>query len=1125
MKRIIEFFINRPVWGNAFIAVIVAFGLFSVFSMKRSFFPELDPYTIVVSVFYPGASPVEMEEGVTIKVEQAVKGLPEIEEINSTSSENIATITIKAYTDTDMDELLSDVENSINSINSFPQGAERPIIRRLKSSGMGSVVAFVGISAKNQNANEIELTDLASKVERDLLNTKEITQIEKQGFPEKEIAVNVRENDLLRFNISMQEVALAIGSKNLDITTGLIRGGVQEMSIRSNNRGTTEEEIEGIILRTSTTGEKISVGDVADVVIGYSEASQESKYNGLPAVSFRIEKTVDQDIKKITDALHVYKDKFDTDNPGYQFNIFYEFNDMLNERIDLLSRNGLSGLVLVLVFLGLFLNLKLSGWVAFGIPFSFLGMFIIGLGYGISINMISLFGMILVVGILVDDGIVIAENIYTHFERGKSAAKAAIDGTMEVLPSVFSSIVTTVVAFSVLLFVEGLEMMREMAFVVISCLLFSLFEAFFVLPAHLAHKSVLSEPKVPEYSLMKGLGLMLGGIVLVITGGQIFPEGVPSFGQILFPFLLFIIGGVLMFKGFSGSPLEIYVRGGADKGIKYVRDVWFKEAVGMIVGSRIKWYRASFFIPMIFLIVTVSMLMKGVIGATFFPAIQPDFFSIEAAYRPGDNKMQTERFVDVATQILLEENERIIKENGDSLLTYYSSNIGFSQNLGQSGNHTGSVNVFFDGENSKTPVDTLMNRIIRRLASVPEGQLAQDTYVGGFNRFGKEIEVGLTSSNDNNLMKAREELKKRLGKIDGVINIKDNMPPGKMEVHLELLPQAEIYGLTRSDVLNQIRAGFFGQEAQRVIIGTDEVKIWVRYPLEDRNSLSDLESMKIKTAAGLAVPLNEVCEFELGRAPESLKRRNGQRIIKVDANSTDPDNVGKINTNIFDNVVPDIAKIYPDVTAVKLGQFERSQKTGNSMQYISMFAIMLMFIILTLHFNSLSQAFLIMLVIPAGIAGAIMGHGIVCIPVSILSGFGMIALMGVLVNDAIVYLDRYNDLLLEGYRPKEAVLEAAVSRFRPILLTSLTTVAGLLPMIAEKSMQAQFLIPMGTSIAFGVLFGTIFILFFYPAAIMFWNDRARFGKMIWRWERVDPLEVEPVLKLHKKKDHDNEVDQ
>lgn len=1112
MRKLIDFFIKHPIWGNCFIAIIILAGIFSIVSTKRSFFPELDPNRIIVSVFYSGASPEEMEEGVTIKIEQAIKGLEGIEEINSTSSENSASIDIKAYTDTDMETLLSDVENAVNSINSFPLGAEQPIIRRLKSSGMASTVASVGVSAKKDDASIVELTDIATKVERDLLNTKTITQIEKNGFPEKEIAINVRENDLLRYNISMQEISLAISSKNIDITTGIIRGGVQELNIRSNNRGTTAEEIEKIVLRTTATGEQIRISDVASVIVGYTEASQESKFNGKPSVSFQIEKTVDQDIAEITEAIHTYQEKFNKENEDYQFDIYFEFNSMLNQRIDMLTSNGLMGLILVLIFLGLFLNIKLSAWVAFGIPFSFLGMFIIGMAYGLTINMISLFGMILVVGILVDDGIVIAENIYSHYEKGKSAPKAAIDGTMEVLKSVLSSILTTVVAFSILLFVEGMEMMREMAFVAIACLLFSLFEAFFVLPAHLAHKKILSEPEEPKFSISRGFLMMIGGILVVIIGSMLIPSTIPNKAILLFPLFIFVIGAILIFKGFSDSPIETKVRGFADKLIRYFRDNLFATTIEMLLGTKRKFHRLSVFFPLFFIIIVIVLMNTKVIGFTFFPNIQPDFFTIEGVFKPGDPKEKSVQFVEDAKQILLEENQRIIDENKDSMLNYYASNIGSSMNIGQIGNHASMISVFYEGENSKTPADTFMNRIFTRLKESESGKLAQDIFVGGFNRFGKEIEVGLTSVNDQSLYGARDLLKKELEKVNGIYNIKDNMPLGKNEIYIKLLPEASIFGISENEVLNQIRQGFFGIESQRVIIGTEEVKIWVRYPLEDRNSISDLEQMKIKNAQGVAIPLAEICTFDIGRAPESLKRRNGQKIVKIDAKSEDPEKVAEINTKIEKEILPKITQAYPDVTTVKLGQFEQSQKTGNSMAYTAIICIVLMFIILTLHFNSLSQGFLVILVVPAGIAGGMMGHGLVGIPVSMLSIFGMLALLGVLVNDAIVFLDRYNDLLREGYSPRAAVTEAAISRFRPILLTSLTTVAGLLPMISEKSMQAQFLIPMATSIAFGVLFGTVFILFFYPSAILFWNDRRRFRKWLWSQKWVDELETEPAIK-------------
>ena len=437
-------------------------------------------------------------------------------------------------------------------------------------------------------------------------------------------------------------------------------------------------------------------------------------------------------------------------------------------------------------------------------------------------------------------------------------------------------------------------------------------------------------------------------------------------------------------------------------------------------------------------------------------------------------------------------------------------------NLGQFGNHTGMLNVYYNSEEVNTPLDTLTNRVIRRITALPQGKLTKEFFVGGFNRFGADVEFGLSSEDPIELDKARNLFRDELGKMEGIQNVKDNFPDGKSEVYVELLPQAEIYGIGKAEVVNQIRNGFFGREAQRLIIGTDEVKVWIRYPEKDRQSLVDLQDMRVKTPTGLAIPLNQIAKFSVGRGPVSLKRRDGKRQIKIDATSKYPDSVAVFNTRISDDIIPKIATVFPTVEFAKMGQFERSQKTGNSMMYMTMIVIVVMCIVISLHFTSLFQAFLILLVIPAGVAGAILGHGIVGIPVSVLSVFGMIALLGVLINDAVVFLDRYNQLILEGESSWNACYEAAISRFRPILLTTITTVAGLLPLIAEKSMQAQFLIPMAVSIAFGVLFGTLFILGFFPAAILFGNDVKRFFAWFWKGKKPTHLEVESVLKTQQR---------
>jgi multidrug efflux pump subunit AcrB len=1117
MRKIIQFFIERPLWTNAAIVIILLFGGWSAANLNRSFFPELDPNRIVISVAYPGASPDEMEEGVSIKIEQAIKGLQDIEHIDVISQENIAQLTIEAYQDADMEELLNEVENAVNSINSFPQGAEKPIIRRLKAGTMSSNVAFVGVTLKNpESQSKLDLTEIANKVESDLLATKVITQIILQGFPEKEISIEVSEDNLLRYGILIDEIATAVNLRNVDITAGTIRGDLQESNIRSISRSSEVDDIGNIILRTTPSGQKIKIKDVADVRLTYAEGSQESTFNNRPSISFQIQKTTDEDIAAISEALQKYKAEFNKNNEDFSFEIYFEFNEMLKDRISLLTENGLFGLILVLLALGLFLNIKLSSWVAFGIPFSFLGMFIFGYWYGMTINMISLFGMILVVGILVDDGIVIAENIYSHFEKGKTAAKAAIDGTMEVLPSVFTSILTTILAFSVLLFVEGLEMMREMAFVVISCLAFSLFEAFFILPSHLASKKVLNkEPKI-KYPTWLGLVLVIFALIIIYYGSSLFIHA-QDFITTLFPFLVILLGFIAFYSGYTASKLEGIVRNQTEKLIYWLRDLFFHDTVSALSSERSILFkgltvrRIAFFVPMIFTISTIMLLVNGKIGATFFPSIPPDFFNIEVAFTPGDNKQKTADFMNTASQILYEENQRIIEESGDTLLSYFTSTLGSTMNLGQAGNHAGMLNVYYNGENTDTPVDTLINRIIRRVNATPSGKLAKAFFVGGFNRFGADIEFGLSSENNKELEMAKKYFMDELAKKEGIQNIKDNSPPGRSEIHLELLPQAEFYGLSKSAVLGQIRNGFFGREAQRLIIGKDEVRVWVRYPKEDRNSIESLRNMRIKTASGKAVSLKNIAKIDITRSPESLKRRDGERQIKVDATSIFPDSVAKYNTDISEEIIPKASQLFPSVEFTKMGQFERSQKTGNSMAYITMIVLVVMVIVISLHFTSVFQAFLILLVIPAGIAGAILGHGIVGIPVSILSAFGMIALLGVLINDSVVFLDRYNQLILEGKNSREAAYESAMSRFRPILLTTITTVAGLLPLIAETSMQAQFLIPMAVSIAFGVLFGTLFILAFFPAAILFGNDVKKFFAWAWKGKVPPTKEIETAL--------------
>jgi multidrug efflux pump subunit AcrB len=1118
MRNLIGFFIKYPIWTNAFIVIISLFGFWSLLNMKSSFFPELDPMRIQISVMYPGASPEEMEEGVAIKIEQAVKGLKDIEHIATTSSENMCSISIEAYQNADMDELLSDVENAINSINSFPQGAEKPIIKRLKTGGMASTVMVIGISLNNESLSLMDLRMKAQDVENELLNSKTVTQIRKDVFPEVELVVEVRESDLLRYGITFDEISRAIASKNIDLTAGIIRGSDKEIIIRSSSRTTNAEELGQIVIRGVQGGQSLLLKDVADVRFELNENSELARFNGKPTVIFNLEKTTDQDLRSIAQTVKKYAEKFNETEPDYKINVLFAFDEMLSERIDLLTANGKVGLILVLVALGLFLNLKLSAWVAFGIPFSFLGMFILGLSFGITINMITLFGMILVVGILVDDGIVIAENVFTHYEQGKSAPKAALEGTLEVLKSVFTSVLTTIVAFSLLLFIEGMEMMREMAIVVIACLVFSLFEAFFVLPSHLASKKILSEEKVGQWPWYIGLLIMLGGFGLIFFGTGLIPEN-PTAATVLFPFAILILAIVMIFLGFNKSQIEGYTRKVADVMITFFKDYFIGTTVNFISSGKI--YRLFVFFPLIFVIYGFWNLGSGRIGFTFFPNIEPDMFTIEVAYEPGENKRVAHEFIDVAMDAVYAENQRIIDETGDTLMRDYVTFVGWTQNIGQVGNHVANIQIFCDAEGKKASIQEFMNGLIDRLEETDAVRVSSEFVVTGMSRWGKPVAYGLSSTDEAALKAANKYFKEELNKHPESINVMDDQTPGRKEMYLDMKPLAEMYGLTRSDILNQVRQGFFGQEVQRLIKGTDEVKLWLRYPRADRSSVSDVQNMRIKTAQGMEIPLREVADYTIGRGYENLKRRDGMRLVTISGDVRNPDLTGEVNQYISSEIIPTLKQMFPSVDVVALGQAERSKKSGDSMMSMTLIVLIIMIIIIMLHFKSLYQALLIFLVLPVGIAGAVIGHGFVGIPVSLLSAFGMIGLLGVLVNDSIVFMDRYNDVLKQGMSIKEAALEAAKSRFRPILLTTVTTVAGLLPLISETSMQAQFLIPMAVSIAFGVMFGTIMILLFFPAAILFGNDFLRFLHLVFKGKTPEPKDVEPALK--KIKNDINEV--
>ncbi len=1055
MRRLIQQFVQFPFYANIIIAVLLIGGIFGYLSMKKSFFPERTSREITISVFYPGASPEQMEEGVTTRIEQAIRGIVGIKEFTSTSSENFSRVEITTTGEYDLDETLMEVKNAVDGISSFPTAAERPIVFKRRSVSQAMFLSLYG------DTDVFTLKKYADQIENDFLASGEISQLGISGYPNLEISVEVSEDDLMRYQLTMNDIVQAIAATNRDIAAGMIKSPQEEILVRIRNRSVDPNEIGDIILRAGEKGDYIRIRDVAKVKTKFQDVPMEYTLNEKRAVSISIQKLPEEDLEEITNYVNQYIEDFNAEHDDITLKQTFNFLTLLESRLNLLYRNGGIGLLLVVLALAFFLSFRLSLWVAWGIPASFLGMFIVASLYGITINMISLFGMILVIGILVDDGIVIAENIYAHFEEGKTPKKAAIDGTMEVLPAVVTSISTTIVAFSPLFLIRegGLEFMFEMAFVVAVSLGISLVEAFLVLPAHLGNHRVL--------------------------------------------------------KPLDGNSPGQRIRKLFDRFIFYMRD----NIYGRVLRVVIRWRWFFVFLPIFVILLTIGLFRGSFIKVTFFPPVAFDFFNIDLAFKPGEGEAQTIRYLKRFEDLTWEVNEELkAKYNDDqNFIDYTFLNLGNAFNGNETGSHSGNIRVILrDMEGAPVNSYDIINLISEKIGKVPE---AQKFAVGGNSRFGKPVSMSLLGQNIEELNAAKDFTEKKLNEFSELKDVTNNNVPGKQEVQLELKPKAYFLGLDQNYIATQVRQAFFGGQAQRLQKGKDELRVYVRYPKEDRMRLGQLEDMKIKTAVGY-YPLSELADYEIERGPVSIKRYNSQREIRIEADTKDPlEPVPDIIERINKEIVPELKAQFPGVDITYQGQQRRSRESIAEIQKYYLIAFLIIVLILMIHFKSFGQAAIVLLMIPLAWLGAMWGHGIEGIPVSMLSVWGMVALSGVIVNDAVVFLAKYNRFLSEGYTMLDALYKAGMTRFRPIVLTTITTTIGLYPLILENSFQAQFLIPMAVALAYGVLIGTAFILIFFPVLIGVLNDSRRviFWVLSKRKKMHTAEEVEFVILNEKKK--------
>jgi len=1039
MKIIISYFIKYPVTVNVFILTFAIFGTVAMFNMKSSFFPLVESRIITIQLIYPGASPEEVEEGIVLKIEDNLKGVSGIERVTSVSSENSANITVEVDKNYKTDVVLEDVKNAVNRINSFPVDMEPPVI--FKHENLNRVIIF---SVSGNNISLKALKDIIYKIEDDIRGMDGISKVVLHGFPDEEIEVAVNENTLRAYNLTFDDVANAVRRANIDITGGKIRTNQEEYLIRGRYKKYHGHELNNIIIKSDANGKTIRVGDVAQIYDRWSENPNRIEIDGEQSVEVEVQTTNSEDFLIASDKIKKYIENFKLKNPNLDVVIVQDRSVNLNERKDLLMRNGLMGMLLVLLFLSMFLSPRMALWVAAGLPISFWGMFILANIFGITINVISLFGMIVVVGILVDDGIVIGENIYNHYEKGKNAIRAAIDGTMEVLPSIFSAVFTTIIAFSTFFFLDGRmgDFFGELAFVVIATLFISLIEAVIILPAHLAHSKALH--------------------------GQRSQNKVTKF---------------------------------MDKIMYWMRDKTYAPTLYFAIRNRF----LIISIAVVMLMLTFGALNGGLIRSTFFPFIERDNISVTLKMPAGTNEKITEEWIDKIQDAAWEVNARYKTKRADSLdiITHIEKKIGPTTS-------DGSLNIILlNGETRNIISFEIANAIAKEAGPVIG---AEQLSYGAGGSFGKPVSIAFLGSNIEELTLAKNELKFELAKLSGLKDINDNDRQGIKEINLVLKDKAYMLGLTLQDVLGQIRSGFFGKEVQRLQRGRDEVKVWVRYNEKERTSINNLSEMYITTPSRKKVPFSEIASYTIKRGIVSISHLDGKRQIKVEADLVDENaSATDVMEYVTTSVLPDILAKYPTVSVKYEGQNREANKTSQSAKQVVPVVLFLIIAMIVFTFRSFSQTILLFVLIPFSFIGVAWGHLFHGQSINVLSMLGVVALIGILVNDGLVLISTYNRLLKQGIPVLDAVYQAGVARFRAIFLTSATTVAGLAPLILEKSFQAQFLIPMAVSIAYGITVATVLTLLLLPVLLVSVNKLRRTLIYIWEGKKVTPEEVEHAI--------------
>jgi multidrug efflux pump subunit AcrB len=1042
---VLAWFTKNTVASNIIMFVLLAGGVMIATQIKQEVFPEVTIEQVLINVPYPGASPAEVESGVVLAIEEAVRGLEGVKEVRGTAAEGTGVVAVDLITGTDVDRALNDVKAAVDRITSFPEEIERPVI---STPTTRSQVISLGLYG---DVSEQVLHDLAENARQELTALPDITYTELSGTRPLEIAVEVPQAKLREHRLTLDQVAQAIRQSSVEIPAGGIRTRGGEVLLRTAARAERGSEVADIVIRSNPDGTQLRVGDIGTVTDGFRDmVEQETHFNGERAVLINVFRAGDQSPLTIADHVHQWvRDHEGKLPPGVQAVAWNDSSEIYADRIDLLLRNAFIGLALVLFVLGLFLEPRLAFWVTLGIPISFAGSMLFIPLADVSINMISLFAFIVTLGMVVDDAIVVGESIHQKRAEGMPRLKAAVEGAKEVFVPVCFAIVTTCVFFAPMLFVPGVsgKFFRNIPIVVIAVLLISLVESLLILPAHLSHK-------MPWWLEL-----------------------------LLLPLLI---------------PLRLLQKLKVEKGLLTFIDKGFTP----FLRATMRWRYVTLAVAiMIFMTGVVGPLAGGRMKFNFMPKIEGDLVVAQLRMPVGTAFEETEGYEERMTETA----RAVIDEHGgDDILRGIFAQAGSATAMGSprgssqsTGSHLANVMVWM------VPVDERPIRASEmaeewrtRLGEIPGAELLSFTYSLGASA-GSPIDVRLSHPDNEVLEEAAMRLAADIESYEGLRDIDSGVSAGKEQLDLSLTAEGRARGLTEAMLAQQVRNAYYGAEAVRQQRGREELRVYVRRPESERVSMDDIEQLIIRTPDGGEMPLARAAHIERGRAYTSISRVDGRRVVSVTADIIA--GVGNATEIAQKMQEAELARLVADVPGLsyEMGgeQKEQAESLGSLVSGFG-FALFIVFGLLAMPFKSYIQPILVLSAIPFGFVGAFLGHFLLGFDLSIISMMGMVALSGVVVNDSLILIVAINELRAKGNSIWDSVVEGTKRRFRPILLTSLTTFFGLTPMILEPSVQARFLVPMAISLGFGVLMATIVLVVLVPSLYLILEDARRGGQRL-----------------------------